>query len=224
MHRKLLEEAFKKAENAIGSDRVTHLSKHLSDFIVEDSKEPYGERILRDNYNKIINTSDEKIYLREHAAESLSHYLGFANFSDFIKNGSTEVVPNNTKSKSFIKKNKFVLIIGFVLISGVIIYNSVTKQRWMVWQEDQYVEVNFDTEKYKVNQLKIYQEERIQFFKKIIPPCEYTFFNQNGSVKIWYGKNKDKELDYFTTLGLHPETGKTLKPITQYMIDKYICN
>ena len=31
-------------------------------------------------------------------------------------------------------------------------------------------------------------------------------------------------LQYFTALGLHPETGKTLKPITQYMIDKYICD
>jgi len=43
------------------SDRVTHLSKYLSDFIVEDSNEPYGERILRDHYNKIIKNSNEKI-------------------------------------------------------------------------------------------------------------------------------------------------------------------
>jgi hypothetical protein len=58
----------------------------------------------------------------------------------------------------------------------------------------------------------------------VTPNCEDEFFNEDGSVKLWYGKNKNKDLEYFTALGLHPETGKTLKPITQYMIDKYICN
>ena len=62
------------------------------------------------------------------------------------------------------------------------------------------------------------------FFKKINPDCEYSFFNNDGSVRVWYGKNVSKELEFFTDLGLHPETGKTLKPITQYMIDKYVCN
>ena len=94
----------------------------------------------------------------------------------------------------------------------------------MVWQEDHYVEVDFDVKKYNVNQLKVYKPERIAHFKKINPPCGYDFFNENGNARLWYGKTKDKELGYFTALGLHPETGKTLKPITQYMIDKHICN
>jgi len=42
-------------------------------------------------------------------------------------------------------------------------------------------------------------------------------------VKIWYGRNIKKELEFFTSLGLHPETGKTLDPITDYMIKKYAC-
>ena len=45
----------------------------------------------------------------------------------------------------------------------------------------------------------------------------------DGSERLWYGKNKNKELEYFTAFGKHPETGKTLKPITKYMIAKYIC-
>jgi hypothetical protein len=95
----------------------------------------------------------------------------------------------------------------------------------MIWQEDHYVEVEFDTEKHKLNQLKLYKEDRINLFKKLTPICDTTkFFNEDGSVNIWYGKNRNKKLEYFTALGLHPETGKTLKPITQYMIDKYICD
>ncbi len=103
MHKELLEEAFNKAKEETRSDRVTHLSKYLSDFIVEDSNEPYGERILRDHYNKIIKNSNEKIYLREHAAESLSHYLGFADFTDFINTSTNDKTNKKSKSNSFVK-------------------------------------------------------------------------------------------------------------------------
>ncbi len=49
-------------------------------------------------------------------------------------------------------------------------------------------------------------------------------FKEDDSVRIWYGKNREGELEYFSSQGLHPQTGKTLKPITRYMIEKYICN
>ena len=47
--------------------------------------------------------------------------------------------------------------------------------------------------------------------------------NQDGREQIWYGKNNRGELEFFTSQGLHPETKKTLKKITKYMIDKYVC-
>ncbi|MBU2929430.1 hypothetical protein [Winogradskyella psychrotolerans] len=43
IHRDLLKATFQKAKTETRSDIVTHQSKHLSDFIVEDCKEPYGE-------------------------------------------------------------------------------------------------------------------------------------------------------------------------------------
>ncbi|WP_458625961.1 hypothetical protein [Winogradskyella sp. PC D3.3] len=224
MHRKLLEEAFKKAEKETQSHKVTHLSIYLSDYIVEDSKEPYGERVLRDHYNKLMNHPEERIHIKAHAATSLSHFLGFSSFSDFIKQHPTEITDNVTKTRSFFNKHKRTISIVIIVIIGIYIVNSVTKQRWMVWQENHYVEVDFDTETYKLNQLKLFKKERITSFKKIEPSCDYPFFDNQGHVKVWYGKNKDKTIDYFTALGLHPETGKTLKPITTYMIDKYICN
>lgn len=223
MHRNLLHKAFNKAKKDLGSDRITHLSQHLSDYIIEDSKEPYGEKSLRVNYKKILENSSKKIYLKEYAAEALSHYLEFSSYAHFIKNNLDEDTKKNSKPLNFTQKNKLVIIIVLVVISGLFIYYSATKQRWMVWQEDHYIEVDFDTEKYQVNQLKLFKDERIKLFKKVSPISKETkFFNEDGSVNIWYGKNKDKKLEYFTALGLHPETGKTLKPITQYMIDKHI--
>jgi len=31
-------------------------------------------------------------------------------------------------------------------------------------------------------------------------------------------------LEYFTAPGIHPQNGKTLKPVTSYIIDKYLRN
>jgi hypothetical protein len=224
MHNKLLIKAFDKAKIEIGSDRITHLSNHLSDFIREDSNEPYGERILRDNYNRIHKNAEDKIYLKAYAAEALSHYLGYKNYIDFADANSEDIEEKNTKHPAFFKDQKLKIIIVLMILSGIFIYNYSTRQRWMVWKEVQYVEVDFDFKKYNVNQLKVYKPERIDYFKKIKPTCDYAFFNIEGNVRIWYGKNKDGALEYFTALGLHPETGKTLKPITPYIIDKYICN
>ena len=105
-----------------------------------------------------------------------------------------------------------------------IINSIVNQQRWMVWQEDRYVGVKFNTEKYDIGQLRLYKKDRIEKFRKVTLPCDAVFFNDNGTVNFWYGKNNRKELEYFTSLGLHPQTGKTLKPITEHMIKTHICN
>jgi len=94
----------------------------------------------------------------------------------------------------------------------------------MIWDSTGYKEVHFDKEKYSLNQLKLYDENSINNFHKITPSCDTVFFNQDTTVRLWYGKNTDGNLEYFTSLGLHPQTNKTLKPITPYMIKKYICN
>lgn len=93
----------------------------------------------------------------------------------------------------------------------------------MIWEVDHYEEVSFDPKKYGIGKLKLYKKERILYFKKIEGTCEYTYFDTEGEVRVWYGKNHTGKLELFTSLGLHPETGKTLKPITKYMIRKYIC-
>ncbi|RCW91320.1 hypothetical protein [Winogradskyella arenosi] len=229
MHKQLLIKAFEKAEEEIKTESVSPRAQLLSDFILEDSKAPYGERILRDNYNKIIHNSEEEIRLKKHVEVALSHYLGYSDYLDFIEKNKPPVKPDHsnlesksTKPKLFYKPKLFLLLLLFLVI-GFIIYHYTTRQRWMVWNENQYVEVQFEVDKHHLNQIKVYKEERIKLFKKITPTCDYLFFDKLGGVRLWYGKNKAKKIEYFTSLGLHPETGKTLKPITNYMINKYIC-
>ncbi|WP_178988659.1 hypothetical protein [Winogradskyella schleiferi] len=223
MQEKLLLEAFEKARKEVNSDKVFTRARHLSEQIYEINQFTFGERSLTEKFKTIKSNHEGEINLRKEVLEALSKYLSYDSFFNFSKVHKIETQSNKIKLVVFIKKYSAVLIVSILLISSILIYKYTTRQRWMVWQNDQYIEVDFDVKKYDINQLKIYKEERIKYFKKVFPSCEHIFFEKDGSIRIWYGKNKEKELEYFTALGLHPETGKTLKPITEYMINKHIC-
>lgn len=234
MNKILIIKAFEKARinkqaEGLKKPSQTDLSEELSNFIDENEGFKLGERSFRDYYNeanKLLEKESDISIKQLSVINGLCKYLEFDNYHTFSNSIAVDKKRSKLKTvKEILNSNKLVLIIISMLFIGVIIYNSATRQRWMVWQEDQYVEVEFDTEKYNLNQLKLYKEDRINLFTKVTPICDTTkFFNEDGSVNIWYGKNRNKNLEYFTALGLHPETGKTLKPITQYMIDKYICD
>ena len=93
----------------------------------------------------------------------------------------------------------------------------------MVWELDQYVEEKFDDNLLKEGVLKIFNEDRIQNLRKIDVDCNTQYKNPDGTARVWYGRNKAKELDYFSSPGLHPETGKTLRELSKYMFDKHVC-
>ncbi|MGJ8593301.1 MAG: hypothetical protein ACSHXF_12180 [Aquaticitalea sp.] len=102
MHSNLLHQAFQKAQDTISSDKPTHLSRHLSDYILEDSHEPFGEKSLRNYYNRIFD--DEEVCLKPFVVLSLCHYLGYANYEAYILNIS--------KKKSYPKKSYRISIIS----------------------------------------------------------------------------------------------------------------
>jgi len=154
--------------------------------------------------------------------ESKSNENGSETSSAFTNNTLNSSGGSGGKTIAVNLKMKVFISVGIVAILAIVIITGVNKQKWMVWEGTHYVEANFDATKVQNGTLKLYKEDRIENFRRIEPDSTYTFFNKNGSVRLWYGKNSQGDLEYFTDLGLHPETGKTLKPITQYMINKYI--
>lgn len=234
MKKKLFQDAFKKAENQCGNSTKHGLSNHLEKVFTDDLRFPINRITFVRYYEKYIE-DDEKNTSNPNSdlLNKLSEYLGYKNYEDFVLKNIEEnktVISNqyeNLKGKNslnrFFKNHKTTVIVSSLLLFGFIVYYSASKQRWMVWDENNYVEVTFNTETYNVGQLELYNENKIKSFKKINADCNTEFFDATGNVKIWYGKNKDKALEYFTDLGLHPETGKTLHPITTYMIRKHIC-
>jgi hypothetical protein len=130
--------------------------------------------------------------------------------------------PDITKKPS--RSIRLTISISIIFLSIVAITWIVSqKETWMAWDGTHYVEMPFDAKGVQEGRLKVYKEDRILYFKRIDPDCSTEFFAGDGGVRLWYGKNKEGKLQYFTDLGLHPETGKTLKPITGYMIRKYVC-
>ncbi|GHC48112.1 hypothetical protein [Ulvibacter litoralis] len=127
---------------------------------------------------------------------------------------------SNLKKTMIVKIGIAVLLLSLSVISIVMYMN---RECWMVWEVDRYVETEFDAKLLQNGALKLCNEDRFKNFRQVEVNCETSFFKDDKGVKIWYGKNTKGKLEYFTDLGLHPQTGKTLKPITQYMIAKHIC-
>ena len=69
----------------------------------------------------------------------------------------------------------------------------------------------------------MYDAIKIENFRKIEAICDDIYFDEENKPKVWYRKVSKSEIELFTAPGLHPVNGKTLKPISTYMIDKYIC-
>jgi hypothetical protein len=218
MYNTLLLKAFEKAESEIQSNKPTHSAQHLSDFIQEQSGEPYGEKSLRTHYSTAKKGED--IDLKKFVANALSVYLGYNSFEDFVKaQPSKPVEPSGMPPRYKWAIAGLLFILLFVAIS----YLQFNKQRWMVWQENHYVEVKFDEKLLQEGKLKLYNEDRINNLKKIDANCDTRYRSHDGSALVWYGKNPGGELQYFTAPGLHPETGKTLRELSKYMFDKYAC-
>lgn len=226
MYKKVVIDAFEKAKADIsGSSNKTSRSEYISNTLLENYKFQISSRTLRNLYDDSINKNgDEDITINSTYVKNLCQYLGFEDYKEFLKeNPDNSAEPDKNQLITIIKKNKYTLIISALVIFIAFLVTTINKQRWMIWENNHYTEVDFNAEQHSIGQLKLYNKERIENFFKVIPDCNTQFFNTDGSVNLWYGKNKSGELEYFSTLAQHPETGKTLKEITVYMIRKYIC-
>lgn len=94
------------------------------------------------------------------------------------------------------------------------------KKECMFWNEDHF-EASYCADIKNNTDAKPLDEERLRVLKKINIIDTLTI--QNAIGKVWYDKS-DKQVEFFTYHGLHPTNGKTLKPITAHIINKYVNN
>jgi hypothetical protein len=111
------------------------------------------------------------------------------------------------------------LFVCLIVFYGYKIYNQ---KECMQWNEDHYERVDCKTEQAGLLQSveKIALNETVFVLRKITVSENTTFF-KNEKPQVWYCK-KNKKVEFFNGPGFHPENGKVLKPITTYMINKYV--
>ncbi|MBW2937549.1 hypothetical protein KXJ69_05495 [Aureisphaera sp. CAU 1614] len=220
-HLTILEDAFKKASDSLEKSGVGRVSKtqcaeELALYISEETNFPITNKTLR-NY---LNDLSEKrtFYIpQQKVLEGLSKYLGYNDYLEYV----------NSKDNSYflwIKERWKPLFFAMMLLLAISFgtYKYFTMPKCMIWKEDHFEKSHCDIDSVAKQKVIPYDANLLLRFKKVHKDSINTFFTPNRDPLIWYGKNFKGEYEYFTALGFHPETGKTLKPITDYIIDKYI--
>ena len=127
---------------------------------------------------------------------------------------------NNFFEKIKLQRNKIIAggSIATILVSGGLFLNSINQNSsCMIWKENHYEEIECEETSPQMNAVP-YNEAVFQL-KKITKPDTLNF--ENALDKVWYNKSNGK-VEFFTNYGLHPENGKTLKPVSEYILTKYV--
>lgn len=163
-------------------------------------------------------------------------YLKFGKINtDFEENSTVVICDEIDESKKSAEKKKDIFLNfknkigkGVVLVFGLFSVGYTVKEigfptkKCMQWQENQYKEIACDT-KGIVNFSAIIPIEEHQFELKKIHVDSATIFFKGTKPLVFYCKVNGK-LEFFNQLGTHPETGQVLKPISTYIINKYVKN
>lgn len=124
----------------------------------------------------------------------------------------------------FLTKQSNLGIIGVILCGGLVVGNQIFKpeeevlgivphlKQCMYWNGNEYVPE--DCGHTKKNLIAI-DSQKVANFKRITRPDTISSVNN-----IWYSKHQN-EVEFFTDNGTNPENGSDLRPLTEYILDKY---
>ena len=236
MIKKLLKELFIKIVHKTDNDRKTKNGNSIY-FVEKVLEEQFGKpnfissKTIKGYYDKYV---EEKVNNAGEPSSELKNmmasYLDYDNFSDFEnKNKSLKNISSGIKNnKKLFFKNLFntsasisifsVFIILIILTSFGIYYgSSFNNKSCLIWKNNHYEKINCDGD----FQDSLLSNVDIKNFRQVIVRDTTTFFIK-GQPVIWYGKSKQGKFEYFNSRGIHPITKKELKPITAYIINKYI--
>lgn len=219
MTHQLVNKAFEKALKETYKESLNGRAEYLSEYILEEFRYTISPKSLI-RYFKRQSTPNMEVL------NALSGYLGYSNYQHYLlKNNEvaspSEQLPASEVTKSIIfERGRKRTILATTLLVILIITGYAGflqgKEDCMVWMEDHYEKTSCTGSEMEQS----LNQEILENLKKI-EVTDTTEFFRNGKVQVWYEKT-DGELEFFSYYGIHPENGKTLKPITPYMIEKYV--
>jgi len=114
------------------------------------------------------------------------------------------------------------LTIGVIamLLGGCYYFSQ--KKECMQWSNDHYEEVSCDLKVQGTGAFnKVEPLDKSTFDLKKIKVTDKTIFFKNGEAIVWYAKTTNG-IEFFNTHGRHPENHHALRPVTEYIINKYV--
>lgn len=148
-----------------------------------------------------------------------------------VNNSDAEKSPRNKKNNLTLKNIGIYIGVVFLAASGLYIYYISTNHKptvmgntfanteaCMYWTGDHYEQVSCNN-KIKDAFVIALDSFKLLHFKRITAPDTITYQHIG---RIWYIKT-DGNIEFYTSEGAHPlDMKKRLKPITSYIINKYI--
>ncbi len=199
-------------------------SEEESMGVVTESEE--GKLYSEEESVGIVTESEEgKLYNEEESVDTLTdsnegkqNYPEQPKGTKNIAKEGKESLEQNGISNTNIKTNVSIYVISALLISslgGYIILRPVKKE-CMIWKDDRYIKITCDL--HNESNLDLWKLEN---FRGVDVDKDTEFFDKNANPKIWYDKT-GKEITFYNNPGIHPTNGKTLRPITETIIRKYV--
>jgi hypothetical protein len=162
----------------------------------------------------------------EHRPYSLFSKKGHSSINNKEDETIIEKQETTKEDKKVGKNNHQKIIIGTLLILVIACFVFTIKtycfhtKECMQWNRDHYEQVECNCDKSNnSNEVKVIDYDEIKLKK--ITLNKSTVFFKNGKPVVWYCKINGC-LECYSSHGYHPITGKPLKPITKYMIHKYL--
>ncbi|MEP2059790.1 MAG: hypothetical protein ABJJ05_18425 [Maribacter litoralis] len=214
--KEIVEKVFEKAKTECPKHSRYALSNHIAEFTSISAKTI--ERLYDKYLEKRGSIGDQN----EYTINDLCKYLGYNSYADYVKQnrkGKISINVNNGEEK---KNWKVLAAVSLVLVVGLILGLSEKSKepKCMVWRIDHYEKTDCSTS-YMENIIPL-DEVRLQTFKKVKVNISCNFFDETtGKPMKWYYKSGNT-IEFYTAPGLHPVNGKTLKAITEHIIDKYV--
>ena len=214
--KEIVEKVFQKAKTECPKHSRYALSNHIAEFTSISAKTI--ER-LHDKYlEKRGGIGDQN----EYTINDLCKYLGFNSYADYVKQNRKGKIRVNENYGGEKKNWKVLAAVSLVLVFGLILGLSEKSKepKCMVWRIDHYEKTDCSTS-YMENIIPL-DEVRLQAFKKVKVNISCNFFDETtGKPMKWYYKSGNK-IEFYTAPGLHPVNGKTLKAITEHIVEKYV--
>lgn len=194
----------------------------LAAILVDFEKRPYNkflkEEVIAKKSKTILEVPVQSAIKEETVVDLTTEIQPKA----FVGNSTNFTVRGKPKPKIVYLVLAFSLVI---FMAGLVVWNLYNVRDCMVWSVDHYEVVSCDeiaNSKALFGAIVLKKEDGIISKFKKIKVCDTTSFFKMGKPCVWYGKSFDGSYECFTAPGLHPETEKTLKPITQYIIERHI--